>query len=315
MNNGSANLVQLAREPLDRGVIVGGELRDVPALAQTSIASSRSTSCRGVGFASGFRRIGSAFAASTSTGSPTTGSSRTRSGSGLTRPSRFRSTKRCSTTTWSARSLDEIGRRLAADRPGRGLPRIDRPLSRSVQGGRGSSSTGSTSRRLRCYAPQARLRPVSDEATSAVVAVSLGHDRSTLAISDGEVCEFMRVLEWGGGKLETAIALEPRPHLRRGARPEARVPRWSPTTRPTLDPRAWVPSGKRSDASSRSLLGSSWPRSSSTRPSRDLWRSPRFSSRAARVGCPACRRSWNGSRGWRVRRLDPLGPGARWRTI
>ena len=46
----------------------------------------------------------------------------------------------------------------------------------------------------------------SDEAT-AVVAVSLGHDRSTLAISDGEVCEFMRVLEWGGGKLETAIAL------------------------------------------------------------------------------------------------------------
>ncbi len=40
------------------------------------------------------------------------------------------------------------------------------------------------------------------------VAVSLGHDRTTLAISDGSVCEFTRVLEWGGGKLEHAIALD-----------------------------------------------------------------------------------------------------------
>ena len=50
--------------------------------------------------------------------------------------------------------------------------------------------------------------PAEAEATSraAVVAVSLGHDRSTLAISDGSVCEFTRVLEWGGGKLEAAIA-------------------------------------------------------------------------------------------------------------
>ena len=42
----------------------------------------------------------------------------------------------------------------------------------------------------------------------ALVAVSLGHDRSTLAISDGEICEFTRVLEWGGEKLESAIALD-----------------------------------------------------------------------------------------------------------
>ena len=42
----------------------------------------------------------------------------------------------------------------------------------------------------------------------ALVAVSLGHDRSTLAISDGTVCEFTRVLEWGGGKLESAVAFE-----------------------------------------------------------------------------------------------------------
>ncbi len=34
VNNGSANLVQLARGPLDAGIVVGGEVRDVPALAK-----------------------------------------------------------------------------------------------------------------------------------------------------------------------------------------------------------------------------------------------------------------------------------------
>ena len=43
---------------------------------------------------------------------------------------------------------------------------------------------------------------------AAVVAVTIGHDRTTLAISDGVVCEFTRVLEWGGANLEDAIARE-----------------------------------------------------------------------------------------------------------
>src|SRR5687767_10195407 len=34
VNNGSANLVQLARGPLDAGIVVGGEVRDVRALAK-----------------------------------------------------------------------------------------------------------------------------------------------------------------------------------------------------------------------------------------------------------------------------------------
>jgi Tfp pilus assembly PilM family ATPase len=56
---------------------------------------------------------------------------------------------------------------------------------------------------LRAVAPT-RLKD-ADAAPVAVVAVALGHDRSTLAISDGTVCDFMRVLEWGGGKLDAAI--------------------------------------------------------------------------------------------------------------
>jgi type IV pilus assembly protein PilM len=41
---------------------------------------------------------------------------------------------------------------------------------------------------------------------SALVAVAIGHDRSTFAVSDGRVCEFTRVLEWGGASLNIAIA-------------------------------------------------------------------------------------------------------------
>ncbi|MGH2998480.1 MAG: type IV pilus assembly protein PilM, partial [Gaiellaceae bacterium] len=43
-------------------------------------------------------------------------------------------------------------------------------------------------------------------ADSALVAVSIGHDRSTFAVSDGRICEFTRVIEWGGATLSVAIA-------------------------------------------------------------------------------------------------------------
>jgi type IV pilus assembly protein PilM len=40
---------------------------------------------------------------------------------------------------------------------------------------------------------------------SALVAVSIGADRSVLAVSDGFTCEFTRVLDWGGNTLTTAL--------------------------------------------------------------------------------------------------------------
>jgi type IV pilus assembly protein PilM len=43
---------------------------------------------------------------------------------------------------------------------------------------------------------------------AALVVVSVGHDRSTFAVSDGRVCEFTRVLDWGGATLNVAIARE-----------------------------------------------------------------------------------------------------------
>ncbi|HEV3407705.1 MAG TPA: type IV pilus assembly protein PilM [Gaiellaceae bacterium] len=41
---------------------------------------------------------------------------------------------------------------------------------------------------------------------SALVAVAVGAERSTLAVSDGETCEFTRVVEWGGTALTGALA-------------------------------------------------------------------------------------------------------------
>src|SRR5207245_3714732 len=45
--------------------------------------------------------------------------------------------------------------------------------------------------------------PPADDA--AVVCISIGHDRSTLAVSAGRVCEFTRVVAWGGSTLDVPL--------------------------------------------------------------------------------------------------------------
>ncbi len=48
--------------------------------------------------------------------------------------------------------------------------------------------------------------PEGEEASEALVAVAVGHERTIFAVSDGHTCDFTRVLEWGGGTLDVAIA-------------------------------------------------------------------------------------------------------------
>ena len=63
---------------------------------------------------------------------------------------------------------------------------------------------------LEAFALLRSLQPpqegVGGDPTAALVAVAIGHERSTFAVSDGRVCEFTRVLEWGGAALNVAIA-------------------------------------------------------------------------------------------------------------
>ena len=47
-----------------------------------------------------------------------------------------------------------------------------------------------------------------DHGAGALVAVAMGHDRTTIAVSTGRVCEFTRVLDWGGWSLNVAVARE-----------------------------------------------------------------------------------------------------------
>ena len=63
---------------------------------------------------------------------------------------------------------------------------------------------------LEAFALLRALAPPQDgtaaNSGAALVAVSVGHERSTFAVSDGRVCEFTRVLDWGGSMLSVAIA-------------------------------------------------------------------------------------------------------------
>jgi type IV pilus assembly protein PilM len=56
---------------------------------------------------------------------------------------------------------------------------------------------------LRALAPESGA---AEAGNSALVVVSVGHDRTTFAVSDGKACQFTRVLDWGGASLNAGIA-------------------------------------------------------------------------------------------------------------
>ena len=102
-------------------------------------------------------------------------------------------------------TIDESGGcTVAARGPCGCVSRADRPLHRGLSA-REASARRNRPRGLRALARCCARDVERPTGAAALVALSLGHDRSTLAISDGSICDFTRVLEWGGGKLETAI--------------------------------------------------------------------------------------------------------------
>ncbi|HEY2326631.1 MAG TPA: pilus assembly protein PilM, partial [Gaiellaceae bacterium] len=56
--------------------------------------------------------------------------------------------------------------------------------------------------------PFALLRAIAPPASgdSAVVAVAIGNERTIMAVSDGRICDFVRVLDWGGSSIDVALA-------------------------------------------------------------------------------------------------------------
>ena len=205
-NNGSPELVQAVRAPLEHGIVVGGELRDPEGLAVAlkEFFTRHKLPRRGVRLGIANNRIGV----------------RTFEVVGIEDPKQlanavhFRAQEVLPIPIEEAvldyqvleESVNDEGqpvRRVLLVVAYREL--VDRYVSACRKAG--IQVVGID---LEAFA---LLRAVSEPhdhivgaERGAVVAVSVGHDRSTFAVSDGRVCEFTRVLEWGGGALNVAIA-------------------------------------------------------------------------------------------------------------
>jgi len=207
-NGGPAKLVQLARVPLEPGVVVGGEVRDVAALAAAleRFFSDNKLPRRGIRLGIGTNRVGVRTV-------EIDGVDDERQ---LGNVVRFRAHEALAIPLDQAvldyhvvsETVDESG---AVSRRVLLAAAYQEPIDHYVEACRaaGLELAGidiEAFALLRAIAPRHGAMEVAP--TAASVVVSIGHDRSTLAISDGMVCDFMRVLDWGGSKLETAIAQE-----------------------------------------------------------------------------------------------------------
>ena len=204
-NGGRAELVQLARIPLEPGVVVAGEVRDLPALASALAELFRTHKLprRGVRLGIATNRIGvRSFELE--------GIEDERQ---LANAIRFRAYEELSIPANEAvldyhvvsEGVNEAGQRsrrvvlAAAYRDS-----IDRYVAACKEAGIEVAAVD-----LEAFALLRAVAPAAErDEQAAVVAVTIGHDRTTLAISDGVVCDFTRVLEWGGANLEDAIARE-----------------------------------------------------------------------------------------------------------
>jgi len=208
VQNGAApQLLQLARESLDEGVVVGGELRDFETLAEAlkQFFSTHKLPKRGVRLGIANNRIGV----------------RTFDIAGIDDPKqlanaiRFRAQETLPIPLEEAvldwRVLSEttdpetgsVTRRVLLVVAYREL--VDRYVAACTKAGIRLSGID-----LEAFAMLRALEaPTAEDAppvAAARVVVNVGHDRSTLAVSDGRVCEFTRVLGWGGSALSVAIA-------------------------------------------------------------------------------------------------------------
>ena len=206
-NGASPQLLQFAREPLADGVVVGGELRDVEALTQAlkDLFAKNKLPKRGVRLGIANNRIGVRTFEIAGIDDPRQ----------LSNAIRFRAQETLPIpleeavldwqvlAEWRDEETGELTRRVLLVVAYREL--VDRYVSACRRAGIKLSGID-----LEAFAMLRALTPPpapdAPEATGAQVVVNVGHDRSTFAVSNGRVCEFTRVLGWGGQSLSVAIA-------------------------------------------------------------------------------------------------------------
>jgi type IV pilus assembly protein PilM len=205
-NNGSAELLQVAREPLSAGIVVGGELRDPDALAEAlkDFFAKHGLPKKGVRLGIANNRIGV----------------RTFEIAGIEDQKQLANAIRFRAQETLPIPIDEavldyhvLGE--GVDEDGQPTKRVllvvayrelvDRYVDACKKAGITLAGIDLEAFAL-LRALQAPQEGVGTDATAALVVVAIGHERSTFAVSDGRVCEFTRVLEWGGSALNVAIA-------------------------------------------------------------------------------------------------------------
>jgi type IV pilus assembly protein PilM len=208
VNNGHPELVQVAREDLDHGIVVGGELREPELLAEALRGFFRKHKLprQGVRLGIANNRIGVRILEIAGIDDPKQ----------LDNAIRFRAQEALPIPIEEA-VLDYhvLGDRVGEE--GVTIRRIllvvayreliDRYVAACKKAGvRLAGIDLEAFALLRALGePREDDEPPSD---AALVVVAIGHDRSTFAVSDGRVCEFTRVLDWGGATLDVAIARE-----------------------------------------------------------------------------------------------------------
>jgi type IV pilus assembly protein PilM len=203
VNNGSPELVQVARDDLAPGIIVGGELREPEALAEAlkSFFRAHKLPKQAVRLGIASNRIGV----------------RTFDIGGIDDPKQLDNAIRFRAQETLPIPLEEavldyqiLGE--TTDNEGATTHRVllvvaykdlvDRYLAACRKAG--IKLVGID---LEAFA---LLRALGDRSVvasnAAIVVATVGHERSTLAVSDGETCEFTRIIEWGGMNLNVAIA-------------------------------------------------------------------------------------------------------------
>jgi type IV pilus assembly protein PilM len=208
VNNGTPELCQVARDDLEPGLVVGGELREPELLAEALRAFFRKHRLprQNVRLGIANNRIGVRIFEIGGISDPRQ----------LENAIRFRAQEALPIPIEEAvLDFHLLGERVDAE--GNTFRRIllvvayreliDRYVSACKKAGiRLAGIDLEAFALLRALAdPRDEDDPPSD---AALVVVAIGHERSTFAVSDGRVCEFTRVLDWGGATLDVAIARE-----------------------------------------------------------------------------------------------------------
>jgi type IV pilus assembly protein PilM len=205
VNNGHSDLVQIAREPLEAGIVVGGEPRQPDELANAlrDFFKKHKLPRTGVRLGIANNRIGV----------------RTLEIAGINDPKqlgnaiRFRAQEALPIPLDEA-VLDYQVLSVRIDANGQTVRRIllvvaYRDLIDRYVGACRKAGIRLAGIDLEAFGLLRALtvpRDEDDPPRAATVVVNVGHDRSTFGVSDGLHCEFTRVLDWGGSKLSVAVA-------------------------------------------------------------------------------------------------------------